>query len=69
MKKRKCEKYGAYIGSFFFGLIGVSNLIGLAQWVKYEGWKEPSIPLGIIFIILSIVYISILIKYAMNLKQ
>ncbi len=54
MKKRKCDKYGAYIGSFFFGIIGLSNLLGLPQWVKYEGWKEPSIPLGIIFIILSI---------------
>jgi len=54
MKKRKCKKYGAYIGSFFFGIIGLSNLLGLPQWVKFEGWREPSITLGVIFITFSI---------------
>ena len=63
MKKRKCKKYQAYVASFFFGLIALSNFIGLPQWVKYEGWMEPSIRDGFFFFILSI-GIYIYINYA-----
>ena len=51
MKKVKCEKYKWYIGSTFFGLIGMSNIFGLQQWSKYTSWQEPDKLFGIVLVI------------------
>jgi len=54
MKKIKCEKYKWYIGSAFFGFLGMSNIFGFQQWDKYKGWQEPDRVFGVILVIIAI---------------
>jgi len=60
MKKIKCEKFKYYFGVVFFGILGITNLLGFQQWNKYSGWREPDKIYGIFLLLIAIaIYIYV----------
>lgn len=65
MKKTKCSKTFWISGCLIFGITGITQFLGLPLWVKFKGWQEADISLGIVFLGTAI-GIYLLYKYLCN---